>query len=54
MDAKRIIEIINDMSMWRGDVYKLAYAIAEEQKEASAILADGNGQPELAELIRSS
>ena len=54
MDAKRILEIVSDMSMWRGDVYKLAYAIAEEQKEASALIAEANGNLELAEFIRGA
>lgn len=54
MDAKRILEIVSDMSMWRGDVYKLAYAIAEEQKEASAVIAEEMEHPDTAELIRRS
>jgi hypothetical protein len=54
MNAKRILEIVSDMSMWRGDVYKLAYAIAEEQKEVSAIIAEETGHPDTAELIRAS
>jgi hypothetical protein len=54
MDAKRILEIVSDMSMWRGDVYKLAYAIAGEQREAASIIAEEAGHPDVAELIRTS
>jgi hypothetical protein len=54
MDAKRILEIVSDMSMWRGDIYKLAYAIAEEQKEESAIIAEEADQPDVASMIRGA
>ena len=54
MNAKRILEIVSDMSMWRGDVYKLAYAIMEEQKEVDSIIAEETGHPDVAELIRAS
>ena len=54
MNAKRILEIVNDMNLWRGDVYKLAYAIAEEQKEAISLIVEESGYPDVAELIRAS
>jgi hypothetical protein len=54
MDAKRILEIINDLSIWRGDIYKLAYAIAEEQKEESAVIAEEANQLDIASMIRNA
>ena len=53
MDAKKLIEIVQDVSSWKGDVYKFAYEIAECQKEADAQLAEDAGQTELAALIRA-
>jgi hypothetical protein len=53
MDAKRILEIVQNVKEWRGDVFKLAVMVSAEQRETDAVKADNAGQPELAEQIRS-
>lgn len=54
METKQILEIVNDVTIWKGDVYKLAYAIVEAQKEFDAVIAETAEQQEVADLIRSS
>ena len=54
MDAKALLEIVQDMSVWKGDVYKLAFAVAEAQKEVAATIAEANGSQEIADAIRGS
>jgi hypothetical protein len=54
MDAKRILGIIADVNLWRGDVYRLATIIAEEQREADALKAEALDAPEIAEAIREA
>lgn len=53
MDARRLLEIVQDFKEWRGDVYKLAVLVASEQRETDAQKAEEAGQQELADLIRS-
>lgn len=53
MDAKRILQVIESVKEWRGDVYKLAMLIAAEQRETDAQRAEDAGQLELAEQIRN-
>ena len=53
MDAKRILQIIESVKEWRGDVYKLAMLIAAEQRETDAQRAEDAGQLELADQIRN-
>ena len=56
MDAKAILAIVQDMGTWRGDVYKLAYAVAEAaeaaQRETDAQLAESMGELEAGRAIR--
>lgn len=54
MDAKKILDTIAEISAWKGDVYKLAYVIADAQKEESAALLDREGYHDLAELVRGA
>ena len=49
---KEILAVVQDMNLWRGDVYRLALAVAAAQREADAKKADSAGQNELAEAIR--
>ena len=53
MDAKRILQVIESVKEWRGDVYKLAMLIAAEQRETDAQRAEDAGQLELADQIRN-
>jgi hypothetical protein len=54
MDAKKILETVADVGSWKGDVYKLAYAIADIQKETDATIAENGGSVEIATAIRES
>jgi hypothetical protein len=54
MDAKRILEVIQDVKQWRGDVYRLAVYVAAEQRATDAQKAENAGYPELAEEIRAA
>lgn len=53
MNTRRLLDIIQDVKQWRGDVYKLAVLVASEQREADALKAEAAGFPELAEQIRA-
>jgi hypothetical protein len=53
MDGKRILEIIQDVRQWRGDVYRLAVYVAAEQRETDAVRVEYAGYPALAEEIRN-
>ena len=50
--SKDILAIVQDMGQWKGDVYRLAVAVAAAQREADARKAEAAGQQELAEAIR--
>ena len=52
MDSKRILELVADVTVWRGDVYRLAVIIAEEQREDAAQVAEAAERPDIAEKIR--
>jgi len=52
MDGKRILAIIADVSLWRGDVYRLATIVAAEQRETDATKVEELGYAEVAESIR--
>lgn len=53
MDNKRLLGLVQDVALWRGDVYRLATLVAQEQREADAITAEGLEAPAVAEAIRS-
>jgi hypothetical protein len=53
MDGKRILALIQDVNLWRGDVYRLATLIAEEQREIDAVKAEALEAPTVAEAIRA-
>ena len=53
MDAKRILEMVQNFNQWRGDVYRLAVYIAAEQRSTDAAKADAAGYPDLADQIRN-
>lgn len=53
MDAKRLLEMVQDFNQWRGDVYRLAVYVAAEQRETDATRVENAGHPELAEQIRN-
>jgi hypothetical protein len=53
MTSKRILELVKDIPMWNGDVYKLAMLVATEQREDDAVKAEAAGNQELADAIRA-
>ena len=53
MDAKRILGIIADINLWRGDVYRLATIVAGEQRETDAATAEALEATAVAEAIRA-
>jgi hypothetical protein len=48
---KSILEIIADFSQWKGDSYRLAALIVEQQKELDRARVEAAGFPEAAEAI---
>jgi hypothetical protein len=48
---KRILEIVNDLSQWKGNAYTLAALVAEKQKEISREVLAASATPEAADLI---
>ena len=54
MEAKQILEIVQDFTQWKGDSYRLAYLIADAQKEAAAKIAEEHDELEIADMIRGS
>jgi len=54
MDAKQLLEIVQNVKLWKGDVFTLATVVAETQKEIAANLADEAEQAELAQRIREA
>lgn len=48
---KRIIDLIANFAQWKGDTYRLASLIAEQQKEVDRQKLIDAGMPEAAELI---
>lgn len=54
MQAKQILEIVNDFGRWKGNSFALATIIAQETKEQAASIAEQNGATEIADLIRGS
>ena len=51
MTVAQVLEVVQDFSQWRGDVYKLAMIIRERQKEDDAVLVETKS-PEAAQDIR--
>lgn len=52
MDAKQLLDIVQNVKLWKGDVFTLAKVVSETQKEADAALAEAADQPDLAQSIR--
>lgn len=50
---ERIIDPVNDFPAWKGDTYRLAALVAEQQKQAAAELLEEAGMPEAADIVRS-
>lgn len=53
MNTKHMLEIIRDISAWKGDVFNLAVTIAAEQREEDAVKAESLDAIEVATLIRA-
>jgi hypothetical protein len=53
MNAKQVLEMVQDMPRWRGDVYRLAMEVCAQQKEDDALKVEAAGNQELADAIRS-
>jgi hypothetical protein len=49
---KSILDIVNDISAWRGNAYTLAQLVAAKQKELDAAAVETAGHPEAAEVLR--
>ena len=52
MEAKRLIELVQQAEAEQGDYYRLAALIVEAQKDFDAGLAESMGSPEIAQIIR--
>ena len=52
MDARKLKELVDDYSQWRGNSYTLAALIAAAQRDEDADKAEAVGQVELADQIR--
>lgn len=50
---KRILDIINDFTQWKGDSFRLAVLVTEEQKQIDAEKLETAEMPEAAEVVRS-
>ena len=48
---KRILDIIANFSLWKGDTYRLAMLIVEEQKQIDREKLISAGFPEAAEIL---
>lgn len=48
---KRVLDIVNDLRAWRGDTYKLAALVAEEQKQIDKEALLAAEMPEAAEVL---
>jgi len=48
---RRILEIVNDLTQWKGNAYTLAALVAEKQKELDREKLAASATPEAAELI---
>lgn len=48
---KRILDLVNDFSAWKGDTYKLAMLVAALQKAIDADKLAELGYPELSESL---
>jgi len=48
---KRILELIADFALWRGDTYRLAMLIAEAQKEIDRETLVAAGFHEASEIL---
>jgi len=54
MNAKKLIELVQDAIVQEMDYYKLAAFIAEEQKEEDAKTAESMGATSVASVIRGA
>ena len=48
---KRILDIVNDFSQWKGNAFTLANLITEAQKELDREKLVAAGMPEAAEIV---
>ena len=48
---KRILDLVADFSLWRGDSYRLAAMVSDKQREIDREALIAAGHPEAAELI---
>ena len=48
---KRILDLVADFSLWRGDSYRLAAMVADKQREIAREALIAAGHPEAAVLI---
>ncbi len=49
---KRIIDVVSNFGAWKGDSYRLAALVAEEQKQIDADKLDAAEMPDAAALVR--
>lgn len=48
---KRILAIVNDIALWKGDTYKLAALVSAEQQKIDRDKLIASDMPEAAEVI---
>lgn len=48
---KRILELVGNFSLWKGDSYRLAHLVAELQKEIDREKLEAAGHTEAVEVI---
>lgn len=49
---RRILDLVGNFSAWKGDTYRLAALIAEQQKEIDAEKLEAAGQTDAAAVVR--
>jgi hypothetical protein len=50
---KRILDVVSDFGRWKGDMYRLASQVAEQQREIDAEKLENAALPEAAEIVRT-
>lgn len=48
VNAKDLLDVVNDIGQWKGNAYTLAAIVMERQRQDDAKIAENAGQPELA------
>lgn len=49
---KRIVDIVGDFAQWRGDTYRLAAMVCEQQKQIDIEKLEAAEMPEAADVVR--